>query len=116
MQSAGDKTNHHPTKDAGLQRLNAKGHSLPHSTWIFQCKLARENQQRIDGGIHHQKCEQCSKPSRAFVRFCQANRDANGKQHRQVCKNNRTRAAHNSENGLQPADIEKRIGSERVRI
>ncbi|MNE42137.1 hypothetical protein D3C80_1362440 [compost metagenome] len=116
MQSAGDKTNHHATKDAGLQRLNAKGHSLPHGTWIFQRELARQNQQRIDGGIHHQKREQSCKPSRAFVRFCQTNRDANRKQHRQVCKNNRTRAAHNGENGLQPADIQKRIGRKRVRI
>ena len=64
-----------------------------------------QDQQRINGGIHHQKSEQRSQPGRSFVCFCQSDSNPNREQYRKVSKDNRARAAHNGKDGLKPANV-----------
>ncbi|MNX99134.1 hypothetical protein D3C86_1315670 [compost metagenome] len=109
MQCAGHETNHHAAEHAGFKGLDTERHPLTDRARVFMRQRAGEDQQRIDGGIHHQKGEQCRKPGGAFIRFRQPNGHPNGKQHRKVGKHNRPGAAHNRKYGLKPADIQERV-------
>lgn len=105
MERAGYQPNHHAAKDAGFQRLNTQRHALPHRTRVLMRQFAGEDQQRVDGGIHHQKREKRRQPRRALIAFCQPDGDPNRKQHREVRKHDGSCAAHDGENGLQPAHV-----------
>ena len=55
MQRAGHETNHYAAKYTRFQRLNPQRHPLPHGPRVFLRQFAGEDQQRVDGGVHHQK-------------------------------------------------------------